>query len=106
MAPAQRFDVILEGNGKDHGNYPFLVSLDQNPDWTTNNLTSLIWPHNATGYLVMDPSGDRGTYVVDRWKPHDDSQLEPWDGKEILPPATKTFVFNFDVGHDKYGIHR
>ena len=106
LSPAQRFDVILEAKGGDDRNYPFLVSLDQNADWTTNNLTALSWPHNATGYLVTDAEGDRGTDVVGRWIPHDDSHLQPWDDKKILPPSTKTFVFNFEVGNDKYGIHR
>lgn len=107
IAPAQRFDVILEVK-KDNTkrNYPFLVSLDQNLDWTTNNLTALNWPHNATGYVITDPAGDKKPIAVDRWQPYDDSTFRPWDGKKILAPATKTFVFNFNSGNDKFGIHR
>jgi iron transport multicopper oxidase len=107
ISPAQRFDVIIESHERETRNFPFLVTLDQNADWTTTNLTSLKWPHNVTGHLIMDPSLPKRTdYTVHRWLPYDDAALSPHDGRAMLPPCTKTFVFDFTIGNDKFGIHR
>lgn len=102
IAPAQRFDVIVKAIDRDNRNFGFLVSLDQNRDYTRPGAA---WRTNSTGYLVMDPEGERRPDVVDVWRPFDDSHFKPLDGG-ILPAADKTFVFNFEHCSDEFGILR
>src|SRR5690606_40910069 len=64
------------------------------------------WRLNSTGYLVMDPEGERRPNVVDVWSPSDDAHFKPYDGCDILPAPDKTFVFNFESCSDSYGIRR
>lgn len=103
VAPAQRYDVILKCIDRDNRNFDFLVSLDQNRDYTKEGAA---WRTNSTGCLVMDSDGERRPDVVDAWRPFDDSHFKPLGGAEILPPADKTFVFNFEHCADEYGILR
>ena len=103
VAPAQRYDVIIKGIERDNRNFGFLVSLDQNRDYTQPGAT---WRLNSTGYLVMDPEGERRPDVVEVWRPSDDSHFKPYDGGAILPAPDKTFVFNFESCRDSHGILR
>lgn len=108
IAPAQRFDVIIGGcrGGRHRTNYPFLVSLDQNADWT-NHTKPLGFPHNATGHLIMDPTGERKEHkAVAKWSPHNDAHLKPLRDCDILPESTTIFEFNFETCSDEFGIHR
>jgi iron transport multicopper oxidase len=111
VTPAQRFDFIIEATKQDNRNYPFLVSLDQNRDWTNPRTTPPIsWPFNITGYLIMDTAGDRPKDVVGAWTPSDDSHFKPLatDGHdtELLPSPDKTIVLDFTPCLDKFGIPR
>ena len=101
--PAQRYDVIIKGTECDNRYFGALVSLDRNRDYTTANPP--VWPYNATAWLVMDSEGEKRPDVVDIWRPFDDSHFKPLEG-DILPPADKTLVFNFQTCRDKYGINR
>lgn len=103
VAPAQRYDVIVKGNDRDNRNFGFLVSLDLNLDYTQPGAA---WSLNSTGFLVMDPEGERRPDVVDVWRPSDDSHFKPYDCGAILPAADKTFVFNFETCRDSHGILR
>ncbi|KAK4201637.1 putative iron transport multicopper oxidase FET3 [Triangularia verruculosa] len=85
IATAQRYDFIIECIDRDNDNYPFLISLDVNRDWTNPDLGPLQWPHNYTGYLIMDydkPNTKKD--VVQKWKPADDSHFKPYDNETIL----------------------
>ncbi|CAP72621.1 uncharacterized protein PODANS_2_530 [Podospora anserina S mat+] len=85
IATAQRYDFIIECIDRDNDNYPFLISLDINRDWTNPDLGPLQWPHNYTGYLTMDynkPNTKKD--VVHKWKPADDSHFKPYDNEAIL----------------------
>lgn len=103
VTPAQRYDVIVKGIDRDNRNFGFLVSLDQNRDYTQPGAA---WRLNSTGFLVMDPEGERRPDVVDVWRPSDDSHFKPYDGGAILPAPDKTFVFNFESCRDSHGILR
>lgn len=103
ITPAQRYDVIIKGIERDNRNFGFLVSLDTNRDYTQPGAT---WTLNSTGYLVMDPEGERRPNVVDVWTPSDDAHFKPYDGCEIMPAPDKTFVFNFELCTDSHGIRR
>lgn len=103
VTPAQRYDVIIKGSRRDRRNFGFLVSLDQNRDYTK---AGAAWRTNSTGYLVMKPNGERKPDVVKEWRPFDDSQFKPLNDKKILPAADKTLVFNFEHCLDKHGILR
>ncbi|KAK4249289.1 multicopper oxidase [Corynascus novoguineensis] len=106
LAPAQRYDVLLSPNDSDNGNYPFLVSLDINRDWT-NSSAEMTWPHNYTGYLVMDESQplDRRD-VVDRWQPIDDAQFQPYDGAAAYSSYQKLIKLDFNFCFDENGYPR
>ncbi len=94
IASAQRYDFILEAADRDSGNYPFLISLDVNRDFTNPDLGTPVWPHNYTGYLVMDSSQPMDKVdVVQEWKPADDSHFEPYDGDDMY--------VNSDGGYDQ-----
>jgi iron transport multicopper oxidase len=107
IAPAQRYDVLISAINSDHRNYPFLVSLDVNPDFTNPNTPFPIqWPFNFTGYLIMQPGGELPQDVVEDWHPVDDSHFEPLDDAPALAPVTKTIVLDFNFCFDKNGIPR
>lgn len=103
VAPAQRYDVIVEAKDRDYHNFPFLVSLDLNRDFTAPGAS---WALNSTGHLVMDPKGEKQPMVVDVWQPSDDSHFEPQDGCPLLSGPDKTFVFSFEPCTDANGIER
>jgi iron transport multicopper oxidase len=106
VAPAQRYDVLISAGSKDSGNYPFLVSLDINRDWT-NSSSQLRWGHNYTGYLVMDSSQAlTKTDVVHKWQPVDDTTLQPYDGAAALGSYNQLIKLDFKFCRDQNGYPR
>jgi iron transport multicopper oxidase len=105
IAPGQRYDVLIKGSESDNQNYPFLIGMDENADYTDPNTTH-IWNKNETGYLVMDPNGERGIDVVNAWLPADDSKWEPYQKEVALPPADKVFQLDFSWCFDQNNVPR
>ncbi len=106
LAPAQRYDVLITGSDTDSGNYPFLVSLDLNRDWT-NYTENMTWPHNYTGYLVMNSSQPLNKVdVVNKWQPVDDATFEPYDGASALSSYDKLINLDFKFCFDQNGYPR
>lgn len=106
ISPAQRYDFLIEAVDRDSGNYPFLVALDINRDWT-NSSQEQIWAHNYTGYLVMDDSLplDR-VDVVSEWKPVDDSHFKPFDGGAAYDSYDTLIELDFEFCFDENGYPR
>ncbi|KAL2260107.1 hypothetical protein VTK26DRAFT_5998 [Humicola hyalothermophila] len=106
IAPAQRYDFLLEAADRDSGNYPFLVSLDINRDWT-NFSEPLTWDHNYTGYLVMDQSQPLTKLdVVDKWQPADDARFKPFNGSNALSSYDRLVQLDFKFCLDQNGYPR
>lgn len=107
VTPAQRYDVLISAIDRDHGNYPFLMALDINRDWQHDPPQFVAWPHNATGYLVMDPSGDMTRQdVVSSFTPVDDSHFVPLGHEAILPDPVKTYTLDFSFCRDENNLPR
>jgi iron transport multicopper oxidase len=106
VASAQRYDFLISAANRDSGNYPFLVSLDLNRDWT-NFTEAMTWGHNYTGYLVMDPSQplDKPD-VVDRWQPVDDAHFQPYDDASAYSSYDKLIKLDFKFCFDQNGFPR
>ena len=102
ITPAQRYDVLISAIDRDRGNFPFLMSLDINRDFEKE----ATWPHNQTGYLVMEPDGQFGQDVVDVWRPHEESHFEPFDGEPVLEPVARTITLDFKFCPDENNIPR
>jgi iron transport multicopper oxidase len=106
ITAAQRYDYIIEAIDRDKGNFPFLISLDINRDWT-NKTQPLRWPHNYTGYLVMDESQPLTKLdVVDEWRPADDSHFKPLDDAPMYPSYDKLIELDFKFCLDQNGYPR
>lgn len=106
ITAAQRYDFLIEAIERDHGNFPFLVSLDVNRDWT-NTAQALRWPYNYTGYLVMDESQPLTKLdVVNEWKPADDSHFKPYDGAAAYSGYDKLIQLDFQFCMDENGYPR
>ena len=106
VAPAQRYDVLVQGISRDHRNYPFLVSLDINRDFANDPAASVAWPHNYTGYLVMQPDGAYPQDVVAKWQPVNDASFRPLDGAAAYGPVTNTITLDFTFCEDANGYPR
>ncbi|KAI0407678.1 Cupredoxin [Xylaria palmicola] len=108
IVAAQRYDVLLTIGENGRQNYPFLVALDTNADYTDKDSKPAIGYHtNFTGQLVNDPKGNiKEKPVVEEFFPYDDSQLVPYDELEAYGPVTKQWVLNFDYCHDANGYPR
>ncbi len=107
IAPAQRYDVIISAISRDNRNFPFLVSLDINRDFANDPPQFVAWPHNATGYLVMNPTGAFPQDVVTAWRPVDDSHFLPQDNGAILgPTVTQTVQLDFNFCRDVNNLPR
>ncbi|KAK4164825.1 putative iron transport multicopper oxidase FET3 [Cladorrhinum sp. PSN259] len=107
IAAAQRYDFLIEAKDRDSGNYPFLVAMDMNRDWTNPSLGALVWPHNYTGYLVMDTSQPTNKLdVVNEFKPADDSHFKPYDGAAAYANYTKLIKLDFKFCTDVNGYPR
>ncbi|AEO62279.1 multicopper oxidase like protein [Thermothielavioides terrestris NRRL 8126] len=106
IAPAQRYDVLIAPLDQDSGNYPFLISLDLNRDWT-NSSQQLKWAHNYTGYLVLDSSKKLDKKdVVNKWQPIDESLLEPYDGAAAYSSYDQLIQLDFKFCLDQNGYPR
>ncbi|KAK4144293.1 multicopper oxidase [Dichotomopilus funicola] len=106
LAPAQRYDVLISASDNDTGNYPFLVALDLNRDWT-NHTEPMIWPHNYTGHLVMDSSKPLGkAEVVKQWNPVDDADFKPNDDLAAYGSYDKLMKLDFKFCMDQNGYPR
>lgn len=110
LSAAQRYDVILTANDDDEGNYPFLIALDINADYTNPHATPLpiSWPHNETGYLVTDPSAPTTAVdVVSVFNVADDSTFTDLnDTIGALGPITQTIQLDFNFCLDSNDIPR
>jgi iron transport multicopper oxidase len=105
IAPAQRYDFLISAISRDHGNYPFLVSLDVNRDFS--NPSGLAWPHNYTGYLVMDSTQPTtSTDVVAQWQPADDSHFTSLNGSAPYGPVSTTIKLDFQFCRDANNLPR
>lgn len=94
------------GFGRQVRNFPYLVSLDVNQDYTANPLANT-WALNFTGMLVLDPHQDMSrTDVVGVWQPADDARFLPLDRSPALPPPDKTWVLNMNFCFDPNGYPR
>ncbi|KAK9782843.1 hypothetical protein SCAR479_01186 [Seiridium cardinale] len=104
IAPAQRYDVLISGVGRDKGqNFPFLVGMDLNRDYTV----TASWNFNQTGYLITDSSlSTDAVDVVDVWQPFDDSHLTPLDLRPAFGPVSQIWKLDFTLCQDVYGIPR
>ncbi|KAK3378566.1 multicopper oxidase like protein [Podospora didyma] len=106
IAPAQRYDFLISAIDRDKRNYPFLISLDYNRDYTNSTL-GVRWPLNYTGYLVMDQTQPLNKVdVVNKWKPIDDSHFKNNDGSGILGPYNQLIKLDFKFCLDKNGYPR
>ncbi|KAI1167775.1 Cupredoxin [Nemania serpens] len=102
VLPAQRYDVLLTIGSNEKQNYPYLVALDTNADYTAKNASPAIGFHtNFTGQLVNDPEGNlSGASVVEKFYPPDDMSLVPFDNQTAFGPVTKRWILTFDYCHD------
>lgn len=100
LAPAQRYDVLIKASHSNDRNYPFLIGMDQNQDYTNPEL-SIVWNKNATGHLIMDPEGKRSIDVVNAWQPADDSLWKPYGFHHLMPFADKVFELDFKYCFDE-----
>lgn len=109
VAVAQRYDILLTSNSNDTGNYPFLVALDINADYTNPGATPqpISWNLNQTGYLVTDSSAPTtSTDVINAFNVVDDSNFTNPDGQGPLGPVTQTIKLDFDFCFDNNSIPR
>lgn len=103
ISPSQRYDVLITCSERDNRNYPFLISLDINRDF---DVAPARWPHNYTGYLMMNDNGPLPADVVDQWRPKDDANLKPLDNPAMFVPVTRSIVLDFEFCRDKNNIPR
>ena len=108
VAPAQRYDVLISAIDRDNYNFPFLISLDINRDWTNPaSVPPLAWPQNYTGYLVLDQSLPLDRLdVVDKWQPVDDSHFKALDGAPTASQYDKLIQLDFNFCFDANGYPR
>lgn len=96
IAPAQRYDILLSCTDLDYRNYPYLVSMDVNRDYTNNSVTNS-WSANVTGYLMMNTSEPATAVdVVQKWTPVDDLTFPPYDQQAVFASPTQNIVLNFE----------
>ncbi len=105
---AQRYDVLITIGDNGLQNYPYLIALDTNADYTAKDATpSISYRTNFTGQLVNDPKGNlRGMSVVEKFYPQDDMLLVPFDEQPAFGPVVKQWVLNFDYCRDANGYPR
>ncbi|KAG7284869.1 hypothetical protein NEMBOFW57_009484 [Staphylotrichum longicolle] len=100
VAPAQRYDVLISAIERDSGNFPFLVTLDINCDWT-DSAAQLRWGLNYTGYLVMDALQPlTNVDVVDKWQLVDDAHFKPYNRAPAYPSYDKLIQLDFEFCFD------
>ncbi|KUI74099.1 Iron transport multicopper oxidase FET3 [Cytospora mali] len=103
LVAAQRYDVLISASNSS-SNYPFLFSLDINPDYHNPFLG---WNYNKTGYLIGDASETPTSLdVVDVWNPADDSLFTNPTGTGPYGPLAQTITLDFTFCFDNYSIPR
>jgi iron transport multicopper oxidase len=106
LSPGQRYDVLISAADTDSGNYPFLFSLDVNPDFRAPTLP-LGFPYNQTGYLVTDPSQNSTSVdVVHVWNPVDSTQFTNPAGEGPLGPVGTSIKLDVSFCFDNNSIPR
>ncbi|KAI8953476.1 Cupredoxin [Xylaria longipes] len=105
---AQRYDVLVTVGSSSKQNYPYLIALDTNPDYTVENASPPIaFYHNFTGQLINDFNGNiHGRSAVEQFYPQDDTLLLPFDNQAAFGPVAKQWVLNFDYCKDANGYPR
>ncbi|KAF3760530.1 hypothetical protein M406DRAFT_268538 [Cryphonectria parasitica EP155] len=113
---AQRYDVLLtsssssSNSSNDESNYPFLIALDVNKDYTNPNASPqpISWNHNETGYLVVNPNNINTTSVdiVHAFDPVDDAKFTNANGDGPWGPVTQTIQLDFNFCFDNNSIPR
>lgn len=110
VAPAQRYDFLLKACAdSDEGqNFPYLVAMDINRDFTRPSDTNPVaWNNNATGYLITDPSlPTSAVNVVDVFQPFEESGYAPLNATAALEPVAKTWQLDFNFCRDANGYSR
>ncbi|KAI0137979.1 putative ferroxidase [Hypoxylon sp. NC0597] len=108
ISAAQRADVLVTIPENADQNYPYLVVLDVNQDYSSKNPPRPItFPLNVTGMLVTDDDKDKsGTIEVKTFEPYDDSTFSPHDDEEAYGPVDKQWILNFDYCFDVNGYPR
>ncbi|KAK7739172.1 hypothetical protein SLS53_005808 [Cytospora paraplurivora] len=104
LAAGQRYDVLISAPSNSSANYPFLFSLDFNPDYH-NPVAG--WKFNATGYIVLDESEPTTSVdVVHTWDPVDDFLFTNPNDDGPLGPLATTITLDFTFCFDNYSIPR
>ncbi|KAI1274624.1 Cupredoxin [Xylaria sp. FL0933] len=105
---AQRYDVLITIGDNGLQNYPYLIALDTNADYTAQDSSPPVaYRTNFTGQLVNDPEGNlKGESIVEEFFPADDSLLIPFDEQPAFGPVAKQWVLNFDYCDDANGYPR
>ncbi|KAI0514481.1 Cupredoxin [Xylaria bambusicola] len=108
VTAAQRYDVLIKIGDSGLQNYPFLVALDTNTDFTAKDASPPVAYHtNFTGQLINDPKGNlNGESVVPEFFPQDDSLLIPFDEQPAFGPVKKQWVLDFDYCRDSNNYPR
>ncbi|OTB09252.1 putative ferroxidase [Hypoxylon sp. CI-4A] len=102
ISAAQRFDVLVTIPDDADENFPYLIVLDVNQDFTDPDPPRPIsYPFNVTGMLVIDKDKDTSvTFDIDTMNPYDDTRFSPHDEESAYGPVTKQWVLNFDYCFD------
>ncbi|KAJ2982616.1 hypothetical protein NUW58_g6404 [Xylaria curta] len=105
---AQRYDVLIAIGSNGKQNYPYLVALDTNADYTAKNAQPPIAFHNNfTGQLVNDFDGNlEGKSAIEQFYPQVDNLLLPFDNQTAFGPVAKQWILNFDFCKDANGYPR
>lgn len=108
ISAAQRFDVLITIPRNANRNYPYLVALDLNEDFTDPDPPRPIqFPFNVTGMLVTDSGKDTsGSLTVQKFDPFDDITFQPHDNETVYSPVDRRWVLDFDYCHDENGYPR
>ncbi|KAI0881802.1 putative ferroxidase [Annulohypoxylon maeteangense] len=108
ISAAQRTDVLITIPDDADRNYPYLVALDVNQDFSSKNPPRPVsFLFNVTGLLVTDDDGDKTeTFDVQAFEPFDDATFAPEDDEEVYGPVDKQWILFFDYCHDVNGYPR
>ncbi|KAM7217794.1 putative iron transport multicopper oxidase FET3 [Rhypophila decipiens] len=106
VTAAQRYDFLVECIDRDNRNFPYLIGLDTNRDFTNASL-GVTWTKNYTGYFVMDTTKDMTKVdVVQEWKPADDSHFKNYNGDGVWGPYNHLIQLDFEFCKDVNGYPR
>ncbi|KAI0164430.1 putative ferroxidase [Hypoxylon sp. FL1284] len=108
ISAAQRTDVLITIPTDRDRNFPFLVAMDLNQDYTDPNPPRPVqYPFNVTGQLVTDTSkSTNGNFTVSEFEPYDDATFTPYDNGSAYDSVDRRWLLNFDYCHDVNGYPR